>query len=75
MAKKKTTAAPDWRSKMEMDNQLTKLNSLLMCMYGVGADWLEQVGPTHRDNLLWIASDLAQDCARLWESQQGAHHG
>lgn len=43
------------------DEKLTQLRSLLSCCYGVGAEWFETIGSNHRENLLWLASDLAQD--------------
>lgn len=52
-------------------NKLTQLRSLLMSMYGVGAEGFENIGPKHRDHLLWLASDLAEDIARGEEVTHG----
>ena len=52
--------------------KLAQLRSLLMSMYGVGRDGFENIGAGHRDNLLWLASDLAEQLAELREI---AHHG
>ena len=47
--------------------KLTQLSSLLYCSYGVGAEWFEEIGAEHRDNILWLCSDLAQEVRRLME--------
>ena len=55
-----------------LENKLEQLNSLLWCCYGAGDGWFEDAGAGHRDNLLWIASDLAREAVALFqESAQG----
>jgi hypothetical protein len=56
-------AAPAGLS-LEADTKLSQLRSLLKCCYGVGAEWMEVIGTGHRDTILWIASDLAEDLAK-----------
>ena len=58
LASKGMSHPDDWDS-----NKLSQLRSLLMSMYGVGAKGFESIGPTHRDHLLWLASDLAEAIA------------
>jgi len=48
-----------------LENKLTQLRSLLSCCYGEEGEWFEAVGARHRDNIMWIAADLASDAARL----------
>lgn len=66
MATEKTITGPQ-EARNTLENKLTQLNSLLMCCYGVGQEWFEEIGTTHRDNIMWLASDLARDCGRLVE--------
>ena len=54
-----------------VSNKLSQLRSLLMSMYGVGAEGFQKIGPRHRDHLLWLASDLAEDIGRLSEVCDG----
>jgi hypothetical protein len=55
----------------EADKKLTQLRSLLTSMYGVGAKGFEDIGSRHRDHLLWLASDLAEEIADLQEVAHG----
>lgn len=55
----------DWSAQSAAGNKLAQLRSLLMASYGVGQEWLEDIGPIHRDNILWLASDLAEEIDRL----------
>ena len=48
-----------------LENKVSQLQSLLSCCYGNGGDWFEVIGARHRDNIMWIASDLATEVARL----------
>ncbi|SEK15167.1 MULTISPECIES: hypothetical protein [unclassified Variovorax] len=50
-----------------LENRLEQLNALLLSFYGNMNGWFEEVGPDRRDRLLWIASDLAQDAAALFQ--------
>jgi hypothetical protein len=54
-----------------LENTLEKLNSLLWCCHGTGDGWFEEVGEQHRDNLLWIASDLAREAVGLFQESAG----
>lgn len=54
-----------------LENTLEKLNSLLWCCHGTGDGWFEDVGEQHRDNLLWIASDLAREAVGLFQESAG----
>ncbi|UVH59378.1 hypothetical protein NWF24_08215 [Variovorax paradoxus] len=48
-----------------LENKLTQLQSLLSCCHGDWSEWLEGIGERHRDNIMWLAADLANDIARL----------
>jgi hypothetical protein len=48
-----------------LENKLTQLQSLLSCCYGDWSEWFDGIGARHRDNIMWIASDLADDVGRL----------
>jgi len=50
-----------------LENKLFQLQSLLSCCYGEGSEWLDEVGPRHRDNIMWIAADLAEDAVQLFQ--------
>jgi hypothetical protein len=54
-----------------LENTLERLNSLLWCCHGTGDGWFEEVGEQHRDNLLWIASDLAREAVGLFQESAG----
>ena len=68
MATENLSAPEGLSAEHRLDNKLTQLRSLLMSMYGVGADGFENIGPAHRDNLVWLASDLACEAADLFEA-------
>ncbi len=44
-----------------IDIKLAQLTSLLSSFYGEGADNFSAMSENMRDNLLWLAFDLAQD--------------
>jgi hypothetical protein len=48
-----------------LENKLTQLQSLLSCCYGDCSEWFDAIGAKHRDNIMWIAADLADDALRL----------
>lgn len=48
-----------------LENKLTQLQSLLSCCYGDWSEWFDAIGAQHRDNIMWIAADLATDAAQL----------
>lgn len=57
-----------------LENKLEQLRSLLWCCRGEGIEWTAGDGPTHLENMLWIAADLVheagasfQQCAGEWE--------
>jgi hypothetical protein len=50
-----------------LENKLTQLQSLLSCCYGDWSEWFDAIGDKHRDNIMWIAADLADDAARLFQ--------
>lgn len=50
-----------------LENKLTQLQSLLSCCYGDGCEWFDAIGASHRDNIMWIAADLATEAVRLFE--------
>jgi len=60
-------AAPDL-----LENKLEQLNSLLWCFYGAGDGWFQEAGEAHRENLLWIASDLAREAVALYQEMSPA---
>lgn len=43
----------------ELENHAAQLASLLTLLHGVGHESFEALYPRDRDNILWIASDLA----------------
>lgn len=53
-----------------IDRRLEQLNTLLMCSYGIGRDWFEEIGQDNRDTLVWLASDLAGDIHRAFDTLQ-----
>ena len=53
------------RNVARAEEKMAQLQSLLWSMYGVGKEWLDEIGSENRDNILWLASDLAEDIARL----------
>ena len=48
-----------------LEKKLSQLQSLLKCCYGDGCDWFDAIGAMHRDRVMWIAADLADDAAQL----------
>jgi len=50
-----------------LENKLTQLRSLLSCCYGDEQQWFEAIGERHRGNIMWIASDLAEEAERLFQ--------
>jgi hypothetical protein len=48
-----------------LENKLTQLQSLLSCCHGDGCEWFDAIGARHRDNIMWIAADLADAAAQL----------
>lgn len=63
-----TTTARDPSDLLE--NKLEQLNSLLWCFYGAGDGWFQDAGEAHRENLLWIASDLAREAVELFQESE-----
>ena len=49
-----------------LENKLEQLHTLLWCCYGDDG-WFEEVGPAHRGNLVWLASDLAGEARELYQ--------
>jgi len=64
------TTTPDASDLLE--NKLEQLNSLLWCFYGAGDGWFQDAGEAHRENLLWIASDLAREAVELYQEMSPA---
>jgi len=50
-----------------LENKLTQLQSLLSCCYGECSEWFDAIGAEHRDNIMWIAADLASDASLLFQ--------
>ena len=50
-----------------LENKLSQLQSLLSCCYGDGYEWFDAIGARHRDNIMWIAADLANDASSLYQ--------
>ena len=50
-----------------LENKLEQLHTLLWCCYGSDDGWFEEVGAAHRENLVWLASDLAQEARALYQ--------
>lgn len=67
-----TKRAAAWEAFDELENKLAQLGSLLTSMYGVGADGFEDIGPEHRDNLVWLAATLAREARDLSQAAWGA---
>jgi len=57
-----------------LENKLTQLQSLLSCCYGGGGEWFDAIGAAHRDNIMWIASDLATELTRLSQEILKGNH-
>lgn len=55
-----------------LENKLTQLQSLLSCCYGDWSEWFDAIGVAHRDNIMWIAADLANDAAVLFQEIEKA---
>jgi len=55
-----------------LENKLEQLNSLLWCFYGAGDGWFQDAGEAHRENLLWVASDLAREAVALYQEMSPA---
>ena len=55
-----------------LEIKLEQLNSLLWCFYGAGDGWFQDAGEAHRENLLWIASDLAREAVALYQEMSPA---
>lgn len=64
------TPTPDEAREL-LEIKLAQLNSLLWCCYGDGNGWFEEAGEKHRDNMLWIAADLAREAEMLLEASSG----
>lgn len=63
------TPTPDEAREL-LEIKLAQLNSLLWCCYGDGNGWFEEAGEKHRDNMLWIASDLAREAEILLQESE-----
>lgn len=64
----------------DISRRLAQLRSLLYGCYGFGAEWLDSMGEERRDNILWMASDLAEQIGADFDklrrlSAEEAHHG
>lgn len=56
-------AAPDpWTA---LEEKSTQLHSLLCYCHGNGTPGGEDAGPVHRDNVFWLASELAKQVVDL----------
>lgn len=64
------TSTPDEAREL-LEIKLAQLNLLLWCCYGDGNGWFEEAGEKHRDNMLWIAADLAREAEMLLEASSG----
>ena len=71
MARPQDPESPDVTAQSPEDlleNKLSQLHSLPWCCHGAGNGWLEEAGPMHRDQMLWIAADLAQEAMTLFQA-------
>lgn len=57
-----------------LESKLSQLQSLLSCCYGDGGEWFEVIGARHRDNIMWIAADLATEVTRLSQEILKGNH-
>ncbi len=48
-----------------LEEKSTQLHSLLCYCHGQGAPGQEDAGPAHRDNVFWLASELAREVTDL----------
>ncbi|MFM9927667.1 hypothetical protein VLK31_32135 [Variovorax sp. H27-G14] len=48
-----------------LEEKSTQLHSLLCYCHGNGAPGQEDAGPVHRDNVFWLASELAREVMEL----------
>lgn len=46
---------------MKLENRTAQLSSLLFHLYGVGGKSFNTLSEKDRDNILWLASDLAAE--------------
>lgn len=46
--------------------KLRQLSVLLNGMYGNGQEWLESLPADHKDVMIWLCSDLANDAQAAW---------
>lgn len=73
MARPHTPASPDATATESgpgpsdlLENKLEQLQSLLWCLHGDGR-WGEQEDSEHLNNVLWLAAELAQEAAALFQ--------
>ena len=50
---------------LELENKSSQLASLLLLVHGVGFDSFNSLAGADRDNVLWLASDLAHKIKEL----------
>ncbi|MGF6345809.1 hypothetical protein [Variovorax sp. W2I14] len=55
-----------------LENTLAQLEALLWICHGEDIDWCSGSGPSHLDNVLWLASDLARKAAALFQLSEKA---
>jgi hypothetical protein len=71
IAGQNTPVSPDATHQQDasdiLENKLSQLQSLLSCCYGDGCEWFDAIGAAHRDNIMWIAADIASDAVRLYQ--------
>ena len=48
-----------------LEKKSSQLQALLKCCYGDCCEWFDAIGALHRDHVMWIAADLAEDVAKL----------
>lgn len=54
-----------------LEKKSSQLQSLLTCCYGDCSEWFDAIGAVHRDNIMWLASDLADDIGWLTQELLG----
>ena len=54
-----------------LENKREQVRSLLGCCRGEGIEWTSGEGPTHLENMLWIAADLVQEAGELFQQCAG----
>lgn len=59
----------------DISRKLHQLHSLLSGQFAVDGDWLGEMTPTHRENIMWLATDLVVSIQESFSQMLEANHG